>query len=112
MIVAPMIVEAIIVDMAKNESTAHAKPDRLFDRDTEWQELAEFATAAGEGATLGLVYGRRRQGKTLLLESLALELGGFMFAATQQSQAQNLADLGAAYAAYRGPRQSVVLAAY
>jgi AAA+ ATPase superfamily predicted ATPase len=89
-----------------------AKPDRLFDRDVEWDELAEFATSAEQGATLGLVYGRRRQGKTLLLELLALELDGFMFAATQQSEAQNLADLGAAYAAYRGLRQAVLFASY
>lgn len=89
-----------------------AKPDRLFDRETEWHELTEFAASSEPGATLGLVYGRRRQGKTLLLELLALELGGFMFAATQQSEAQNLADLGAAYGAYRGLRQSVVFASY
>jgi AAA+ ATPase superfamily predicted ATPase len=88
------------------------KPDRLFDRDVEWEELTDFATSAEPGAALGLVYGRRRQGKTLLLELLALELGGFMFAATQQSEAQNLADLGAAYAAYRGLRQPVVFAGY
>lgn len=88
------------------------KPDRLFDRDVEWAELTEFATSAQVGAQLGLVYGRRRQGKTLLLELLALELGGFMFAATQQSEAQNLADLGAAYAAYRGLRQPVVFGGY
>jgi uncharacterized protein len=48
----------------------------------------------------------------LLLELLALELGGFVFAATQQSQAQNLTDLDAAYAAYRGLRQPVVFADY
>jgi uncharacterized protein len=88
------------------------KPDRLFDRDVEWAELTDFATSAEPGAALGLVYGRRRQGKTLLLELLALELGGFMFAATQQSEAQNLADLGAAYAAYRGLRQPVVFDGY
>jgi hypothetical protein len=89
-----------------------AKPDRLFDRDAEWRELAEFATSPESGAMLGLVYGRRRQGKTLLLELLALQLHGFMFAATQQSEAQNLADLGAAYAAYRGLRQPVVFASF
>jgi uncharacterized protein len=89
-----------------------AKPERLFDRDVEWQELAEFATSPQPGAALGLVYGRRRQGKTLLLELLALELGGFMFGATQQSEAQNLADLGSAYAAYRGLRQPVVFRGY
>jgi len=88
------------------------KPDRLFDRETEWRELTEFATSPQPGATLGLVYGRRRQGKTLLLELLSLELGGFLFAATQQSEAQNLADLGAAYGAYRGLRQPVVFASY
>lgn len=88
------------------------KPGQLFDRDSEWAELAEFATSAELGATLGLVYGRRRQGKTLLLELLALGLGGFMFAATQQSETQNLADLGAAYATYRGLRQPVVFTGY
>jgi AAA+ ATPase superfamily predicted ATPase len=89
-----------------------AKPVWLFGRDDEWDDLTEFATSDKPGATLGLVYGRRRQGKTLLLELLALELGGFMFAATQQSEAQNLADLGAAYATFRGLRQPVVFAGY
>lgn len=91
---------------------ATAKPDGLFGRDAEWRELTEFAASAEQGATLGLVYGRRRQGKTLLLESLALSMNGFMFAATQQSEAQNLADLGAAYAAHRGLRQPVVFRDY
>jgi len=90
----------------------HPKPARLFDRDDEWRELTEFASSPRPGATLGLVYGRRRQGKTLLLELLALELGGFLFAATQQSGTQNLADLGAAYAGYRGLRQPVVFGSY
>jgi hypothetical protein len=89
-----------------------AKPDRLFDRDTEWAELTDFATSPQPGASLGLVHGRRRQGKTLLLELLALELDGFMFAATQQSEAQNLADIGAAYAEFRGLRQPVVFSDY
>ncbi|MDA0637694.1 ATP-binding protein [Nonomuraea sp. MCN248] len=85
-----------------------SKPERLFGRESEWEELAEFATSPTPGATLGLVYGRRRQGKTLMLELLARETGGLLFAATQQTEAQNLADLGAAYAAYRGLRQPVV----
>ena len=89
-----------------------AKPERLFDRDDEWRELTEFVSSPQLGAALGLVYGRRRQGKTLLLELLALEMGGFLFAATQQSEAQNLADLGAAYAGYRGLRQPVVFGSY
>jgi AAA+ ATPase superfamily predicted ATPase len=112
MIVTAIIVSTIIVVVTDTEGRAATKPGRLFDRDVEWRELTEFAASTERGATLGLVYGRRRQGKTLLLESLALELGGFMFAATQQSQAQSLADLGAAYAAYRGLRQPVVFADY
>src|ERR1700733_8712795 len=112
MIVVAIIVSTIIAAMTNRGESAVAKPDRLFDRDAEWRELTEFATLPEQGATLGLLYGRRRQGKTLLLELLALELGGFMFAATQQSEAQNLADLGAAYAAYRGLRQPVIFAGY
>lgn len=88
------------------------KPTRLFGRDTEWSELTDFASSTRLGATLGLVYGRRRQGKTLLLELLARESGGFLFAATQQSEAQNLADLGAAYAAFRGLRQPVLFSSW
>jgi hypothetical protein len=40
----------------------------LLSRDGEWSELSRFATNDVVGATLALVYGRRRQGKTLLLE--------------------------------------------
>jgi len=88
------------------------KPTRLFGRDTEWRELTEFAASSQLGATLGLVYGRRRQGKTLLLELLARETGGFLFAATQQTEAQNLADFGAAYAAFRGERQPTLFSSW
>jgi AAA+ ATPase superfamily predicted ATPase len=93
-------------------SDGMAKPARLFGRDTEWRELSEFASATSPGATLGLVYGRRRQGKTLMLELLARQAGGFMFAATLQSEAQNLADFGAAYAAFVGLRQPVVFSGW
>lgn len=84
------------------------KPERLFGRDAEWRELGEFTGSGQAGASLGLVYGRRRQGKTLMLELLVRESGGFLFAATQQSEAQNLADLGAAYAAFKGLRHPVL----
>lgn len=84
------------------------KPARLFGRDAEWRDLTDFATSPLPGAALGLVYGRRRQGKTIMLELLARESKGFLFGATQQTEAQNLADLGAAYAQFRGLRQPVV----
>lgn len=60
-------------------STRLPKPDYIFDRTDEWQALAEFVTDERPGATLGVVSGRRRQGKTLLLESLCEELGGLYF---------------------------------
>ena len=46
------------------------KPDDMFDRDVEWMELAAFAADERPGATLGIVSGRRRQGKTFLLRAL------------------------------------------
>lgn len=83
------------------------KPEMLFGREKEWQALSEFATSPAQGSTLGLVYGRRRMGKTLMLELLAQQTRGFLFASTQQSEVQSLADLGAAYAGFYGLRQPV-----
>lgn len=78
------------------------KPVAVFDREFEWRELAGFAAAEDAGASLALVYGRRRQGKTLLLELLSEAAGGFVFTGLEQSSAQNLTALGAAYGPFRG----------
>jgi len=48
------------------------KPQHIFGRDAEWAGLASFATDARPGATLGVVSGRRRQGKSYLLQALAV----------------------------------------
>jgi AAA+ ATPase superfamily predicted ATPase len=70
------------------------KPDRLFDRTREWAGLASFATEpvgqAQAGATLGVVSGRRRQGKSFLLQALAEASGGMYFAATEATEAESL----------------------
>lgn len=79
-----------------------SKPSELHDRAEEWEALAEFAADPSPGAALGIVYGRRRQGKTLLLELLAEATGGFAFTGLQQANAQNLADLAAVYAGFVG----------
>jgi AAA+ ATPase superfamily predicted ATPase len=76
------------------------KPEYVFDRDREWQALTEFCGQTGPGARLGLVYGRRRQGKTFLLASLVEATGGFMFSATQSSSTQGLRSLSEAYSRY------------
>lgn len=78
------------------------KPAELHDRADEWRSLANFAADTDPGAVLGIVYGRRRQGKTLLLELLAEATGGLAFTGLQQANAQNLADLSAAYAHFTG----------
>jgi hypothetical protein len=78
------------------------KPAVLHDRDAEWGDLTTFVNAPRTGATLALLYGRRRQGKTLMLELLTMGSGGFMFTGLQQSAAQHLAGFGEAYARFRG----------
>ncbi|MEU5941787.1 ATP-binding protein [Micromonospora sp. NPDC047548] len=79
-----------------------AKPQEIFDRDVEWAELARFAGDERPGATLGVVSGRRRQGKTLLLYELARATGGFYFGATEATAAESLRRLGEAIGAFTG----------
>lgn len=45
------------------------KPAEMFDRDYEWSALTRFIGDEQPGATLGVVSGRRRQGKTFLLDA-------------------------------------------
>jgi uncharacterized protein len=78
------------------------KPSELYDRAEEWRALTEFAADKDPGTTLGIVYGRRRQGKTLLLELLSEATGGLAFTGLQQSDSQNLMELSAAYAGFIG----------
>lgn len=79
-----------------------AKPDHVFDRDREWEGLVRFAAAGEAGARLGIVSGRRRQGKTYLLDAVADAFGGFYFAATESTAAESLADFGRALASRTG----------
>lgn len=74
------------------------KPATLFDREWEWQRLVEFASDARPTPTLGVVSGRRRQGKTVLLQSLAEQAGGFFFEAVEGQAAEQLRLLAAALA--------------
>src|SRR5262245_41827638 len=76
------------------------KPESVFDRDREWQALVRLIQDDAAGAMLGLVYGRRRQGKTYLLANLIRQVGGFMYTASQESSAQSLRALSEAYCAH------------
>ncbi|WP_283136988.1 AAA family ATPase [Rhizohabitans arisaemae] len=73
----------------------------MFDRDWEWGQLTRFLDDDQPGATLGIVSGRRRQGKTFLLEAAGEATGGFYFAAIEAVPRQEaLRQLGAAVATY------------
>jgi AAA+ ATPase superfamily predicted ATPase len=73
----------------------------MFDRDFEWGELARFAQHDALGPALGIVSGRRRQGKTYLLDALTRATGGFMFTATEATAAESLREFGAVLASFR-----------
>jgi AAA+ ATPase superfamily predicted ATPase len=74
------------------------KPPEMFDRDFEWSELREFVADRRPEATLGVVSGRRRQGKTFLLDALVRAAGGFMYTATETTEADALRQFGEALA--------------
>jgi AAA+ ATPase superfamily predicted ATPase len=77
-----------------------AKPDRVFDRDFEWRQLSAFAARSGTKPQLGVVSGRRRQGKTFLLEGLAWETGGLYFGAIEATEFESLHLFADAVSAY------------
>jgi len=78
------------------------KPADIFDRDVEWMELVAFAGDPRPGATLGVVSGRRRQGKTFLLRALCEAAEGFYFAAEEATDGESLRQLGVALGLHLG----------
>ncbi|GAB7042093.1 MULTISPECIES: ATP-binding protein [Catenuloplanes] len=81
---------------------ALSRPAGMFDREREWRALTAFATDPAPGATLGVVSGRRRQGKTYLLRALCAATGGFYFGADEATDRDSLNRLGAALAEHGG----------
>lgn len=79
-----------------------AKPPDMFDRDDEWAALSRFAGDDRPGATLGVVSGRRRQGKTFLLDALCKADDGFFFEATEATNTESLRRIGAQLGDYAG----------
>lgn len=69
------------------------KPIDLWDRDWEWSRLASFASDGARRPLLGIVSGRRRQGKSMLVRALCEAAGGFYWEAFEGSRADQLADL-------------------
>jgi hypothetical protein len=72
----------------------------MFDRDEEWAALSQFSVNDRAGATLGVVSGRRRQGKTFLLDALCKADDGFFFAATEATDSESLRQIGSQLSEY------------
>ncbi|MFG2563567.1 ATP-binding protein [Streptomyces sp. NPDC048496] len=79
------------------------KPSDMFDRDYEWAALQRFIIDPQAGATLGVVSGRRRQGKTFLLDAACRAAGGFYFGATEATDAESLRRISAALTEHSRP---------
>ncbi len=78
------------------------KPVDVFDRDDEWAALDAFAGSATPSALLGVVSGRRRQGKSFLLQALVEQAGGAYVAAAELSGREALRAVEAAVGVARG----------
>ncbi len=67
-----------------------SKPENLYDREAEWKDLTRFACAPSVRLRLGLVYGRRRYGKSYLLRRLVETLGGVYHLALREEPRPSL----------------------
>ena len=88
------------------------KPADIFDRDREWSQLSDFIEEERPGATLAVVSGRRRQGKSFLLAAGCQQAGGFYFSAQEATEAESLSLIGAALTRYLDPVAPITPAAW
>ena len=71
--------------------TVLARPADLFDREQDWVDLSTFATRSTSGLRVGVISGRRRQGKSFLLRRLSNATDGLYHQAQELERAQALA---------------------
>ena len=88
--------------MNASSSAVPGKPQHVFDRDREWDGLMRFAASPDSDVRLGIVSGRRRQGKTYLLDAVASAVDGFFYSATEDTETDALANFGRALAEWTG----------
>ena len=84
------------------------RPTDLFDREQEWQDLSNFAQFRASAPSLGIVYGRRRQGKSYLLRRAVKATGGLHVQALEEGRSAALARVGDAVALQRGLPKGVL----
>lgn len=73
-----------------------------MDQDAAREHVEAFLDSGVDRHTLGLIYGRRRIGKSTLLESLTADRRGFYWEATRGESAVHLARLGNALGEHLG----------
>ncbi|WP_131770963.1 AAA family ATPase [Candidatus Protofrankia californiensis] len=78
------------------------RPVDMFDREEEWAALAGFCEDPTPGATLGVVTGRRRQGKSFLLDAACEQTGGLYHQALEGTAVDSLRLFGARFAEHVG----------
>ena len=66
------------------------RPQDLFGRTREWEDLTTLVQATQPGLRLGIVSGRRRQGKSYLLRRLSRAAGGLYHQAQELERTQAL----------------------
>jgi len=87
---------------ARTSRSSIDRPAALFDREPEWKDLAGFVSAPEGAPAIGLVYGRRRQGKSFMLDHLRQAVGGFQYQALEETREAALAGFFVATAAFAG----------
>lgn len=81
----------------------------MVGRKAEWERLSDFVTSGEDEASLGIVWGRRRVGKSFLLESIVDQTRGFYYGAVRGSSAEALREFGALLGAYQGAAAPLAL---
>ena len=71
------------------------KPPEIFARDHEWSALDRFVRTERLRPALAVVSGRRRQGKSVLLDAAVRAVGGVYLPAVESTGAEALRALGA-----------------
>lgn len=85
-----------------SSTNAVERPASVFDRETEWNDLVRFVSGPDGMPSIGLVYGRRRLGKSFMLDHLQRAVGGFQYQALEETREAALAGFTGATAAFAG----------
>lgn len=79
------------------------RPAGIFDREREWGDLVRLAQAEAPSLRLGILYGRRRFGKSFLLRRLVRQVGGLYHLALEQERQPALTHFAARVATLQSP---------